>query len=359
MSLLFISNMKVRLCARNFLFVLLIFVLIDVLSRSSGLDGNARRYILNSQVRGREGKTDALFKKATGHKRKVVVVCCKKFCGGYADRLRGLSLALDVAIRYNRTLSIDNSLFRRPGDYPTCKYAKPFLKIVGRALSKKDDAVLKNNTRVVYMQSNQVAKQHMTLIPFILKRFGYIPCEQFLHTFVTSLYQFVYGGARPGKIVAMHTRVGGASFQIEDCTVKGVPWSDGHVSNMTRDLLNDLRTYFAGFVCKVPLILVSDSPRFVGEVKFALSGSVNVYSQGGNSGHIERSKGVLMNGSECTEELMDMATIGHADAVFKSAGGFADMATTIFGDKSKTKIFDVRKASTISDKLRKELECRN
>lgn len=130
----------------------------------------------------------------------------------------------------------------------------------------------------------------------------------------------------------LHMRVSGSLFNITDkfgaavAPVKGVPYSDGW-SGMSRaeTWLNFMREMVhKSVLCRTPLLISSDSSRFVSEMAFGLWPKARVAQCCSSPLHVSKLRSndkSIQNAAE-RQVLFDLVSLSRAKLVIRTAGGF-------------------------------------
>lgn len=304
--------------------------------------------------------------------------------GGTADRLRGLGAAACLAMLLGRPLAIDPDYlasevkaenFTADTPWGTGHYSsisggwiqnrEPRDALLKRAQENPDEIQVVSSNKVlgdwclpppddpVFPPISNTTRQVMADMFRICRKVGMFPCSSlFLHAswghykkshqqvdlleLEGSLNEQWIDAIVPPHVdgyAALHMRIGGSSIGIETINgtignVAGAPFRDGHKGSANAwGWLSQFSSWSkatAGFFCAAPLVIVTDSSRFISEAGFRLWPAARVATCCSTPIHVSKVKLDDRAGIEAaeTQVLFDLITLSRASLVVRTAGNF-------------------------------------
>lgn len=308
----------------------------------------------------------------------IVMCCCKSPCAGISDRIRGLTMATKIAREHNACLYLHSEYFTMSTqrndlcgtnlEFAVRSWDSDFVK--HNSLRNLSCALASGNNRKVLLFTNEVWHDLCDIEGIETRwcsyRGGLMILSRYPHVYAKltaqlPLARMFLKANMISDFVALHVRVGG-SFLDRHQTRLGIPWRDGHQSNTTSSLLTLLKSTFADIShCARPLVLFSDSVRFVAEVQFLLYGKVRIFHCCGNVGHVEQSLNLDIVHSFVLQVLFEFVMMSLSSILFATHGGYGIIGRHYLDYSTRLPLVRCTKSKCLSSsfvpKLVQELAC--
>jgi hypothetical protein len=279
---------------------------------------------------------------------KTIILSCflsKGNCGGIADRVRGILWAVSLALISGRRLIIHNSILSSGEVFQcTSPYGCEFIYHVDNCNLEHVEDILTSISYDLYLTTN------CGLIPDsgVFRGASYMKPEvmDILNTLANECNSRPYycGAAvmhfsesfrdpikkarslsnymlqiLPKNYICLHIRAGGSKLRIENRLTSAVSWEDGFDSKVPGFWLDVFARLNTGF-CDSSLAVISDSDRFISELRFILNDRLPVFRCCFQPIHRDRS---LRKENYPLQELIDLFIMSKSASLVSNAGGFS------------------------------------
>lgn len=282
--------------------------------------------------------------------RVVLGICCG-YCGGTADRIRGLVFLLSLAERLNASLSLHSQYIFGPqqncGAHKFYNFRQNARIEIG-SISELDIKATSNwGTPIKGSRLSGICGSYKcgNLIYAIINQDSVAKLKEIL-----SFSELLSRAFWPSQsVVSIHVRTGG-SF------VRGIgsltPWKDGNKSNISQSILQWVKDQPRNFFCSVPLYIATDSSRFIAELRHHAPLGLKIVHCCTQPYHMGLQK---LNYGEF-QQIFDIAMLYKSKFVFSTTGGFSSMSRTFFGFSEKATLYRCKSATCSHNFLNKLIE---
>lgn len=301
---------------------------------------------------------------AACQQQQLVLICTPTFgyCGGIADRLRGIPFVVSLALLMHRQLLVHESVLANGPLPPEMKQDNYFflvdddcamdskvfqrfleatqssgpVYVMTNCLPRRDLALAGSRHKGIDFEQNAargMVSDNANHLEERLVSTIYDECHSDLYwcgagvihaapAFVDKFAQvrhFVEGMVMLPlrNYTALHIRAGGSNISIGG-SVNAVPWKDGYESNLPQLWIDSFRA--ASFKkCKHSIALITDSARVAAEIQFAAKDELDIIRCCGQPVHRDQ----LIREGFFFQEILDLYLLARAKWVVAGVGGFA------------------------------------